>query len=33
MKPLTIRIAGGSLAGLFTAILLQQDGHDVCVAE
>ncbi|QXC48724.1 FAD binding domain-containing protein [Agrobacterium salinitolerans] len=33
MKPLTIRIAGGSLAGLFTAILLQQDGHDVKVYE
>ncbi len=33
MKPLTICIAGGSLAGLFTAILLQQDGHDVKVYE
>ncbi|MBO9654709.1 FAD binding domain-containing protein [Agrobacterium sp. SOY23] len=33
MKPLTIRIAGGSLAGLFTAILLQEDGHDVRVYE
>lgn len=33
MKPLKIRIAGGSLAGLFTAILLQQDGHDVKVYE
>ncbi|TGS69831.1 2-polyprenyl-6-methoxyphenol hydroxylase, partial [Mesorhizobium sp. M8A.F.Ca.ET.181.01.1.1] len=33
MKPLKIRIAGGSLAGLFTAILLQQDGHDAKVYE
>ncbi|HCJ70750.1 MAG TPA: 2-polyprenyl-6-methoxyphenol hydroxylase, partial [Agrobacterium sp.] len=33
MRPLKIRIAGGSLAGLFTAILLQQDGHDVKVYE
>ncbi len=33
MKPLTIRIAGGSLAGLFAAILLQQDGHDVKLYE
>ncbi|MCM2402661.1 FAD binding domain-containing protein [Rhizobium sp. S153] len=33
MKPLTIRIAGGSLAGLFTAILLQKDGHDVKIYE
>lgn len=33
MKPLTIRIAGGSLAGLFTAILLQEDGHDVRLYE
>jgi 2-polyprenyl-6-methoxyphenol hydroxylase-like FAD-dependent oxidoreductase len=33
MKPLRIRIVGGSLAGLFTAILLQNDGHDVVVYE
>ncbi|EHJ95660.1 FAD-dependent monooxygenase [Agrobacterium tumefaciens] len=33
MKHLRIRIVGGSLAGLFTAILLQNDGHDVVVYE
>ncbi|MDA5639559.1 MULTISPECIES: FAD binding domain-containing protein [Agrobacterium] len=33
MKPLRIRVVGGSLAGLFTAILLQNDGHDVVVYE
>jgi hypothetical protein len=30
MKPLRIRIVGGSLAGLFAGVLLQRDGHDVC---
>jgi len=33
MKPLPIRIVGGSLAGLFTAMLLQNDDHDVLVCE
>ncbi|KQR72988.1 FAD binding domain-containing protein [Rhizobium sp. Leaf341] len=33
MKALRIRVVGGSLAGLFTAILLQNDGHDVVVYE
>lgn len=33
MKRLTVRIAGGSLAGLFAGILLQQEGHDVKVYE
>lgn len=33
MKQLRIRVVGGSLAGLFAAILLQQAGHDVRVYE
>jgi 2-polyprenyl-6-methoxyphenol hydroxylase-like FAD-dependent oxidoreductase len=33
MGPLKIGIVGGSLAGLFSAILLQMDGHDVTVYE
>lgn len=33
MRPLRIRIVGGSLAGLFAAILLQRDGHDVRIHE
>ncbi len=33
MKPLRIRIVGGSLAGLFAAILLGRDGHDVKIYE
>lgn len=33
MRPLRIRIVGGSLAGLFATILLQRDGHDVRVYE
>lgn len=33
MKPLRIRIVGGSLAGLFAGILLARDGHDVKVYE
>ena len=33
MKPLRIRIVGGSLAGLFAGILLGRDGHDVKVYE
>lgn len=33
MKPLRIRVVGGSLAGLFTANLLQNHGHDVVVYE
>ena len=33
MKPLRIRIVGGSLAGLFAGILLQRDGHDVKIYE
>lgn len=33
MKPLRISIVGGSLAGLFAAILLQRDGHDVRIHE
>jgi len=27
------RVAGGSFAGLFIAILLQEDGHDVRICE
>jgi 2-polyprenyl-6-methoxyphenol hydroxylase-like FAD-dependent oxidoreductase len=33
MKPLRIRIIGGSLAGLFVGILLSRDGHDVKIYE
>jgi len=33
MKPLRIRIVGGSLGGLFAGILLQRDGHDVKIYE
>jgi 2-polyprenyl-6-methoxyphenol hydroxylase-like FAD-dependent oxidoreductase len=33
MKQLRIRIVGGSLAGLFAGILLQQAGHDVRIYE
>lgn len=33
MKRLTIRIAGGSLAGLFAAIMLLWDEHDVVIYE
>ncbi|MGK9233944.1 FAD-dependent monooxygenase [Inquilinus limosus] len=33
MKPLRIRIIGGSLAGLFAGVLLQRDGHDVRIYE
>lgn len=33
MRPLKAGIVGGSLAGLFSAILLQMDGHDVTVYE
>ncbi len=33
MKQLRIRIVGGSLAGLFSGILLQQAGHDVRIYE
>ncbi|PKA39499.1 2-polyprenyl-6-methoxyphenol hydroxylase [Rhizobium sullae] len=33
MKPLRIRIVGGSLAGLFAGIVLQRDGHDVKIYE
>lgn len=33
MKPLDIAIVGGSLGGLFAAILLRQDGHRVRVFE
>jgi 2-polyprenyl-6-methoxyphenol hydroxylase-like FAD-dependent oxidoreductase len=33
VKQLRIAIAGGSLAGLFAAILLRQDGHEVRVFE
>ncbi|WP_028749521.1 FAD-dependent monooxygenase [Rhizobium mesoamericanum] len=33
MRPLKIGIVGGSLAGLFSAILLHGDGHDVTVFE
>lgn len=33
MKPLRIRIVGGSLAGLFAGVLLQQEGHDVRIYE
>ncbi|TSD89313.1 2-polyprenyl-6-methoxyphenol hydroxylase [Mycobacterium sp. KBS0706] len=33
MKPLRIRIVGGSLAGLFAGVLLQRDGHDVRIYE
>ncbi|GGJ17376.1 FAD binding domain-containing protein [Neoroseomonas lacus] len=33
MKPLDIAIVGGSLGGLFVAILLRQDGHRVRVFE
>jgi 2-polyprenyl-6-methoxyphenol hydroxylase-like FAD-dependent oxidoreductase len=33
VKPLRIRIVGGSLAGLFAGVLLQRDGHDVRIYE
>ncbi|MGZ9719514.1 FAD binding domain-containing protein [Rhizobium miluonense] len=33
MKPMRIRIVGGSLAGLFIGNLLQRDGHDVKIYE
>lgn len=33
MKPLRIGIVGGSLAGLFAGILLERDGHQVCIYE
>ncbi|WP_349496918.1 FAD-dependent monooxygenase [Brucella sp. NM4] len=33
MNPLSIRIVGGSLAGLFAGILLGRDGHDVKIYE
>jgi 2-polyprenyl-6-methoxyphenol hydroxylase-like FAD-dependent oxidoreductase len=33
MKHLRIRIVGGSLAGLFAGIMLQQAGHDVSIYE
>ncbi|MGO8245506.1 FAD binding domain-containing protein [Rhizobium johnstonii] len=33
MRQLRIRIVGGSLAGLFAGIMLQQAGHDVCIYE
>jgi len=33
MKQLRIRIVGGSLAGLFAGIMLQQAGHDVRIYE
>ena len=33
MKKLRIRIVGGSLAGLFAGILLQNAGHDVRLYE
>ncbi|WP_157224458.1 FAD-dependent monooxygenase [Rhizobium mesoamericanum] len=33
MQPLKIGIVGGSLAGLFSAIILHGDGHDVTVFE
>jgi 2-polyprenyl-6-methoxyphenol hydroxylase-like FAD-dependent oxidoreductase len=33
MKPLSIRIIGGSLGGLFAATLLRLDGHDVRIYE
>ncbi|MDM9627518.1 FAD-dependent monooxygenase [Rhizobium sp. S152] len=33
MRPLKIGVVGGSLAGLFSAILLQNDGHHVRVYE
>jgi len=33
MNPLSIRIVGGSLAGLFAGILLSRDGHDVRIYE
>lgn len=33
MRPLRIGIVGGSLAGLFAAILLRRDGHDIRVYE
>lgn len=33
MRKLTVRIVGGSLAGLFAGILLQQAGHDVRIFE
>ncbi|MDQ0390891.1 FAD binding domain-containing protein [Labrys monachus] len=33
MKPLRIRIVGGSVGGLFAGVLLQRDGHDVRIYE
>lgn len=33
MRKLSIRIVGGSLAGLFAGILLKRDGHDVKIYE
>ena len=33
MRPMRIRIVGGSLAGLFAGILLARDGHDVKIYE
>lgn len=33
MKPLRIRIIGGSLAGLFAGVLLRRDGHNVRIHE
>ncbi|MEZ2410632.1 FAD-dependent monooxygenase [Bosea sp. RCC_152_1] len=33
MKPLRIRIVGGSLAGLFAGVLFQRGGHDVRIYE
>jgi len=33
MKPLRVRIVGGSLAGIFAGILLQRAGHDVKIFE
>ncbi len=33
MRPLTVGIVGGSLAGLFAAVMLQRDGHKVTIHE